>query len=933
MKQSKKSKLPLLFWCCFVSFFVCVSCNQEEIKRPESLVLSENFVNPIGFYNAKPTFSWQLPVSEDIKSQSAYQIVLASSSDLLPNNPDLWDSKKQKSSQSTFVKYQGSELQSRQKVFWQVKYWNQDEEVSDWSDINTFELGLLHNADWKAKWAGLDTAKDSIKGVRKFLMHRPQYLRKGFELSSDVASARLYITAKGVFDVHLNGKNVSDDVMPPGWTPYNHRIETLTYDVTELLQAGKNALAVELASGWHSGRISRGKALYENFASPKILCQLEVTMKDGSKQTIISDESCKGTTNGPIRLASIYDGEVYDSNLEIPNWRNAEFDDASWEAVETESISSSVKLEPKRHHAVKNKTTIDDVEIISVHDNSAVFNLKQNMVGVPRVKVPMKKGDTLKIRFSEMLLADKTFYTKNYRSAHSTDYYIASKDGVIEYTPKFTFHGFQYVELSGYDEKVKPESNWVQGLVQHSDFEAKGTFTSSHDKLNQLQDNNTWGLRGNFFDIPTDCPQRDERLGWTGDAQVIAPTALFNYNTHAFWTAWLQSLRENQSEHKDGMVPFIVPDVLQTKNGSSGWGDAAVIIPWDIYNATGDITVLEESYESAKKWVGYYQSKVKKKPYIPIMHSFGDWLQPYPSETLKKANRGDTPKELINTAYFAHSAHLISKIAGVIGKTEDEKKYVDLYKAVANAFENEFFDENGKFKQDRQTQTSYLLGIYFDLFKPETKLKAQNHLLEEIKNADYHLGTGFLGTPVLPKVLDDMGEIDLMYKILFKESYPSWFYSINQGATTMWERWNSYSKADGYNPQPMNSLNHYAYGAIGQWLYERMAGLASLKPGYKKIRIAPLPNTEFLTSASASVKTPYGKAASSWKIENSTFNLDVVIPPNTTAEIQIPYGIQDNLIINGGAFKETSNLKLISSDSDSIEILAAPGTYNFQTKL
>ncbi|WP_299119269.1 alpha-L-rhamnosidase [uncultured Winogradskyella sp.] len=933
MKQSKKSKLPLLFWCCIVSFFVCVSCNQEEIKRPQSLKLSENFVNPIGFYNANPTFSWQLPVSEDIKSQSAYQIVVASSANLLPNNPDLWDSKKQKSSQSTFVKYQGSELQSRQKVFWQVRYWNQDEKASDWSDINTFELGLLHNADWKAKWAGLDTAKDSIKGVRKFLMHRPQYLRKGFELSSDVASARLYITAKGVFDVHLNGKNVSDDVMPPGWTPYNHRIETLTYDVTRFLETGNNAIAVELASGWHSGRISRRTALYDNFSSPKILCQLEITMKDGSKQTIISDESWKGTTNGPIRLASIYDGEVYDSNFEIPNWRNAEFDDVSWETLEAESMSFDVKHEPKRHHTVKNKTIIDDVELISAHDNLAIFDLKQNMVGVPKLKVPMKKGDTLKIRFSEMLLADRTFYTKNYRSAHSTDYYIASKDGVIEYTPKFTFHGFQYVELSGYDEQVKPESNWVQGLVQHTDFEDKGTFTSSHDKLNQLQENITWGLRGNFFDIPTDCPQRDERLGWTGDAQVIAPTALFNYDTHAFWTAWLQSLRENQSEHKNGLVPFIVPDVLQNKNGGSGWGDACVIVPWDIYNITGDITVLEESYESAKKWVGYYQSKVKKKPYIPIMHSFGDWLQPYPSETLKKANRGDTPKELINTAYFAHSAHLISKIAGVLGKTDDEKKYAALYKTVANAFENEFFDENGKFKQDRQTQTSYLLGIYFDLFKPETKLKAQNHLLEEIKNADYHLGTGFLGTPLLPKVLDDMGEIDLMYKILFKETYPSWFYSINQGATTMWERWNSYSKADGYNPQSMNSLNHYAYGAIGQWMYERIAGLASLEPGYKKIRIAPLPNAEFLTSASASVKTPYGNASSSWKIENSTFNLDVVIPPNTTAEIQIPYGIQDNLIVNGSAFKETSNLKLISSDSNSIKIVAEPGTYNFQTKI
>ena len=933
MKQSKKSKLPLLFWCCIVSFFFCISCNRDYSSSAENLTISENFKNPIGFYNANPTFSWQLPVQEAIKTQSAYQIVVASSKDLLPNNPDLWDSKKQKSSQSTFVKYQGSELLSRQKVFWQVRYWNQDENPLDWSEINTFELGLLNNADWKAKWAGLDTAKDSIKGVRKFLMHRPQYLRKDFELSSDVASARLYITAKGVFDVHLNGKNVSDDVMPPGWTPYNHRIETLTYDVTRFLETGNNAIAVELASGWHSGRISRGKTLYENFASPKILCQLEITMKDASEQTIISDESWKGTTNGPIRLASIYDGEVYDSNLKIPNWRNTEFDDTYWETLEAESISSDVKLEPKRHHTVKNKTIIDDVELISAHDNLAIFDLKQNMVGVPKLKVPMKKGDTLKIRFSEMLLKDNTFYTKNYRSAHSTDYYIASKDGVIEYTPKFTFHGFQYVELSGYDEQVKPESNWVQGLVQHSEFEAKGIFTSSHKKLNQLQENITWGLRSNFFDIPTDCPQRDERLGWTGDAQVIAPTALFNYDTHAFWTAWLQSLRENQSEHNNGLVPFIVPDVLQNKNGGSGWGDACVMVPWDIYNMTGDITVLEESYESAKKWVGYYQSKVKKKPYIPIMHSFGDWLQPYPSETLKKANRGDTPKELINTAYFAYSAHLISKIAGVLVKTDDEKKYAALYKAVANAFENEFFEENGKFKQDRQTQTSYLLGIYFDLFKPETKPKAQNHLLEEIKNADYHLGTGFLGTPILPKVLDDMDEIDLMYKILFKETYPSWFYSINQGATTMWERWNSYSKADGYNPQPMNSLNHYAYGAIGQWMYERIAGLTSLEPGYKKIRIAPLPNTEFLTSASANVKTPYGKASSSWKIENGTFNLDVVIPPNTSAEIQIPYGTKDNLIINGGAFKETSNLKLISSDNKSIRILAEPGTHNFQTKL
>ncbi|TNJ44971.1 family 78 glycoside hydrolase catalytic domain [Tamlana fucoidanivorans] len=916
-----------------LAYFFAFSFINKNIQAPHSLTLSEGFNNPIGFYDSSPTFSWKLPVSENIKSQSAYRIVVATSEDLLPNHADLWDSKKQNSSQSTFVKYQGKALESRQKVYWQVRFWNQDENASDWSETNVFELGLLNNADWNAQWAGLDTAKDSIKGVRNFLMHRPQYLRKDFELTSDVASARLYITAKGVFDVYLNGKDVSDDVMTPGWTPYNHRIETLTYDVSEFLTSGKNALAVELASGWHSGRISRRTALYDNFESPKILCQLEIIMKDGSKQTIISDESWKGTTNGPIRLAGIYDGEVYDANFEMPNWNAVAFDYSNWEFVEVEALAKNVKLAPKRHYTVKNQIVLNDVEIVSVKENTAVFNMKQNIVGVPKIKVPMKKGDTLKIRFSEMLLNDGTFYTINYRSAHSTDYYIAAKDGVVEYVPKFTFHGFQFIELNGYDKNAKPDVSWVQGIAQHSNFQINGTFTSSHDKLNQLQSNITWGLRDNFFDIPTDCPQRDERLGWTGDAQVIAPTAMFNYDTHAFWMAWLQSLRENQSEHSDGMVPFIVPDVLQNKKGSPGWGDAVVIIPWSIYNSTGDKSVLEENYKAAKKWIGYYKSKIEDKALIPKMASFGDWLQPFPSKKGKSGNSGDTSKELIITAYFAHSSHLISKMAGVLGYNEDVKEFYNLYKSISKVFESTFFDNNGKVKNGKETQTSYLLAIYFDLLKPENKLKAKKHLLEEIKNTDYHLGTGFLGTPILPKVLDNMGEIDLMYKILFKETYPSWFYSINQGATTMWERWNSFSISGGYNAQSMNSLNHYAYGAIGQWMYERIAGLAPLEPGYKKIRIAPLPNTEFLTSASATVNTPYGKASSSWTIENGTFYLKAIIPPNTSAQISIPYGNEAGLHVNGTVYKEFSDVQHSNTDKTSITILVEPGTYNIQTKI
>ena len=912
-----------------IAFLLVISCKQQEITKAEKLTISEGFKNPVGFYNAIPTFSWELPVNRALKSQSAFQIVVATTQELLPNKADLWDSKKQQSSQSTFVLYAGKTLSSRQKVYWQVRYWNQEDQVSTWSDVNTFELGLLNNSDWQAKWIGLDTAKDSIKGVRKFLMHRPQYLRKGFEITSDIESARIYITSKGIFDVHLNGKDVSDDVLTPGWTPYNKRIETLTYDVTEMLSLGKNAIAVELASGWHSGRISRGRAVYENFASPKILCQLEVTLKDGTKITIISDESWKGTTNGPIRLASLYDGEVYDANLEMPNWTTNTFNDSSWKNTEVEAIADSVKLEPKRHETVKTTEILEDIEIVSTTKSSAIFNLKQNMLGVPKVTVPMKKGDTLTIRFSEMLLSDGTFYTKNYRSAKSTDYYIAAKDGVIEYTPKFTFHGFQYIELSGYDNSVKPTTNWVKGLVQHSNFQKNGTFTSSHEKLNQLQSNITWGLRDNLLDIPTDCPQRDERLGWTGDAQVISPTALFNFDTHAFWTAWLQSMRETQSEHSDGLVPFIIPDVLQNNNASSGWGDAAVIIPWDIYNITGDKTVLEENYEMAKKWVGYYQSKAKD--YIPNTHTFADWLQPYPEKTGRIGNRGDTPRLFVNTAYFAYSSHLVSKIAGVLGKTEEEKKYKALYKEIASAFENKFFYEDGKFKNKKQTQTAYLLAIYFDLLKPETKAKAQKFLLEEIKKADNHLGTGFLGTPILPKVLDDMGEIELMYKILFKETYPSWFYSINQGATTMWERWNSFSKADGYNPQSMNSLNHYAYGAIGQWMYERIAGLSALEPGYKRIKIAPQPNKP-LTSAEASVNTPYGKALSSWRLENGIFDLDVIIPPNTTAEIYLPKTLKQDAFVNGEILDESSPFSLIEKDNKYIVLVVNAGTYQFQTK-
>ncbi|MFD0835674.1 family 78 glycoside hydrolase catalytic domain [Mariniflexile aquimaris] len=925
--MTKQSNFAIAFYA-LLSLVILnlTSCKNQQpfLQNAESLTISEGFKNPMGFYNATPTFSWNLPVETDVKSQSAYQIVVASNPDLLPNKADLWDSKKQVSEQSTFIAYAGKNLNSRQKVYWQVKYWNQENVASNWSEINHFELGLLNNSDWQAKWIGLDTKKENVLGSQNNIVHRPQYLRKGFELSNEIASARLYITAKGVFDVAINGKDVSDDVMPPGYTPYKKRIETITYDVTNLIESGKNTIGIEVASGWHSGRLGWMESFWSDTESPKILCQLELTLKDGSKKVIISDDSWKGTTNGPIRLSEIYDGETYDANLEMPNWTTNNFDDNNWVHVNAFDIDATIKLEPKRHNTVKSKIELAAKEIIK-RDGTVIFDFQQNMVGVPLLKVPMKKGQTLKIRFAEKLSPDGTFYTDNYRSAQSTNYFTASKDGVIEWMPKFTFHGFQYVELSGYDSTKEPSKAWVTGLVQYSDFEENGTFTSSHEKLNQLQSNIVWGLRGNFFDIPTDCPQRDERMGWTGDAQVFGPTSMFNANVHNFWASWLQSVRESQ--YDNGGIPWVVPDVLYNNKVSAGWGDVCVIIPWKIYYRTGDKKILEENYETMKGWVAYHETS--SKDFISSMGGFADWLQPLPANG---DNKGDTSHSLIGTAFFAHSANLTAKTAGVLGKIEEQKQYEALYKKVAEAFDKKFFDDQGKIKEVTETQTSYLLALAFGLL-PDHKLEqAKINLLAKIKEADNHLRTGFLGTPLLSEVLDEMGEIDLMYTLLFNETYPSWFYSINQGATTIWERWNSYSKEEGFNPMNMNSLNHYAYGAIGEWMYERIGGIAPLEPGYKKIRIAPQPGNP-LKSAAATYNTPYGKVSSSWKIENNQFHLDVVVPPNTTATILIPANAKEELRLNGEVFKQDSNVKLIKKENDFFEISAPSGTYSFQSTI
>ena len=488
-----------------------------------------------------------------------------------------------------------------------------------------------------------------------------------------------------------------------------------------------------------------------------------------------------------------------------------------------------------------------------------------------------------------MLEKNGTLYTANYRSAKSTDIYTAATDGTVTWHPTFTFHGFRYVELSGFPAGTRPAKEWVTGAVLHSAFGSKGRFTSSHELLNQLQSNITWGLRGNFLDIPTDCPQRDERLGWTGDAQVFAPAALFNADVHSFLASWLESMRLEQKP--DGAIPSIIPNVIKNHVGGPGWSDAATIIPWEVYVRTGDLRILEENFDMMRRWVGWYESQTKD--HIIRIKTYGDWLQPYSKEG---GSRGDTPPALIGTAYFARSADLTARAARRLGKTTEAERLEALSGEIKKAFAANFFDPRGKLTTPSESQTGYLLALGFDLLPEPVRAGAADNLARLVGEADGHLRTGFLGTPLLAPVLDRFGHTTLAYQILFQETYPSWFYSIHQGATTMWERWNSYSHADGFGPVGMNSFNHYAYGAIGQWMYERIAGLAPdpAQPGYKHFFIQPMPGGP-LTSARAELDTPYGTAISAWTLENGILKVEAVVPPNTTATLVLPYKDATNL--------------------------------------
>ncbi|WP_221033204.1 family 78 glycoside hydrolase catalytic domain [Actomonas aquatica] len=818
--------------------------------------MGEGFVDPLGFHDATPRFSWQLP--DGVERQSAYHVQVTAPG-------ATWDSGWVESDQSVFVPYGGEPLHSREAVTWRVRYKDQDGAESAWSESARFELGLLSAADWTAQWIRPSQSTPD--------RHDPvASLRRHFALSKDIVSARLYVTARGVFELQLNGQPVGRDVFANGWTSYHHRLDTLTYDVTAQLQAGNNALAAKLGSGWYAGRLGWKDNWFIYGKHPELLLQLEVKLADGSVETVVSDGAWEGTFEGPIVSSGFYDGEIWDARRPV----------SGWAPVTATPELGEAALTPKPFTPVRPEHELAVQGITEPEPGRYVFDLGQNMVGWPRLRVPMTRDGTLTVRFAELLNPDGTLYTENYRSAKSTNVLTAAADGVVEWEPTFTFHGFRYVELSGLPAGVTPQADWVTGVVLHSALRPIGHFTSSHAILNQLQRNIVWGQRGNFLDIPTDCPQRDERLGWTGDAQVFSPTASFNYDSLAFWKSWLGSMRDDQLSN--GEVPSVIPNI-KLRSGSPGWVDAATFIPWDTYVRTGDVEILAENFAMMVDLVGWYRGQTVDG-LLPNIKGYGDWLQPHATEL-----RGDTPSPLLGLAFYARSTQIVADAAAVLGKRDEAQRFAAEAAEVRATFAAHYFDAAGRLQNAPETQTACVLALAFDLLPKDLQQAAAANLVRLVREAGNHLRTGFLGTPHLVRVLDEQGYPDLAYTLLLQESYPSWFYSIHQGATTMWERWNSYSHEDGFGDATMNSFNHYAYGAIGQWMYERVAGLAPdpAQPGYRHFYVRPLIGGG-LQSARAELETAYGRAASGWRIEGDTVHFDVVVPANTSATLQLPDG-------------------------------------------
>lgn len=961
-----------------IVFINCLAAGQAVGALQPADLQCEYRSNPLGLDEIHPRLTWQVRSGERGQVQTAYEILVASSEDLLSRDTgDLWDSGKILTNQTVNVVYAGRPLASRMVCYWKVRSWDRQDQPSAWSTPARWSMGLLNSNDWQAEYISFrDTGPLPTNRTDRFLPPAHQY-RREFVLDKKIRRATIYATALGIYELHLDGRRVGDAEFAPGWTDYRQRAYYQTYDVTSLLHQGANALGAWVADGWYAGYVGFGAAnglgpdkwgrfIYGR--TPAFMAQLEIEYDDGSQATIVTDPAWKVTGDGPIQQADILMGEYYDARKETPGWDRPRFDDSRWEsAVRAQDNGSTLAAfsgppmawdEPaasaqpgktgKKHH---HKTDVVDlgfhrpeilqafpgvpvrpieelqpVAVTSPTNGVYIFNLGQNISGVARLKVKGPAGTKIQLRYGEMLYPDGRLMTENLRAARATDFYILRGDRRGEqYQPRFTFHGFQYVEVTGYP--GVPPRDAITGIVIHSDTPPASDFACSDPMPNRLFQNIRWTQNDNFVDIPTDCPQRDERLGWMGDAQTYVRAATYNAYVPAFYTKWLQSVMDAQAPN--GIFPGYSPEPFRNGEGfGTAWDDAGVICPWTVWKVYGDTRIIERCWEPMVRFMDWRKSTSHDFLGSNLGNDWGDWL----------SFGGKTPLDYIDTIYFAFTSQLMSQMAAAIGKTTEADAYHRQFEAIKAAFGKKYVRPDGSLMVD--TETAYALALYANLMPDDLRLAAGRILAGKIQGAatadNSGITTGFLGTHPLLPVLTAVGQNDLAVQLFQSHKFPSWGYEVDQGATTIWERWNSYTRDKGFENPGMNSFAHYSFGAVCEWMFSDLAGIDTDGAGFGHIIIRPTPpdaagqsENPPINWVKAHYDSIHGRISTEWRRSLQQFDLCVSIPANTTATVYLPAKNARDVREGGQSLEHTPGVDSVRQEGDRVVIEIGSGDYHF----
>jgi alpha-L-rhamnosidase len=909
---------------------------RPSAARPTTL-RTEYLVDPLAVDVRIPRLSWIMDAgSARGVSQSAYRILVASSTEnLAANKGDLWDSGMVGSSRQNQIEYEGSPLESRQQIFWKVRLWDQAGASSRWSKVASWSMGLLNRSDWMARWIG--DPLPSVDNVAATM------LRHKFTVAWKPGRAIVYASALGAYELHINGRRVGDHVLAPEFTDYHVRTQYQAYDVTSLLKNGENVIAAQLGDGWYAGGIGLAQALIHKSRNiygdhPRFIAQLDIEPFDPTRMgaRIVTDGSWRVTRDGPIRSSDILNGESYDARREVPGWDTPGFDDARWSAADVAS-NVGTQLVAQSNEPIRITRDVKPVSINEPAKGVYVFDLGQNMVGWARIAVRGDAGSTVSLSYAEMLGESGTVYTENLRGAQQTDRYTlrGSSAGPETFEPHFTYHGFRYVQVTGLP--AKPRLADLVGRQVNSALDEAGTFETSSHLVTKLWQNVQWTQRDNMIGIPTDCPQRDERLGWMGDIQVFSGTSIFNADMGAFFTKWMRDVRDAQTPDgrfadfspqpfRQQLVDMQRPDFM----GVPGWGDAGVVVPWRLWQQYGDKRQLSENYESAKRWIAFIRANNPDLLWNNKRgNDYGDWLN---ADTMNDSTMprrgGEVPKPVFATMMFAYATDLVSRMAAVLGNEAEAAQYRSLFADIKAAFNRAYVTADGRIEGD--TQAGYALALHFDLLPKNSRPAAVAHMVEGIGAYHGHMSTGFHSTYRMMLELSRAGRSDVAYKLVTNTTFPSWGYSIENGATTIWERWDGYVKGRGFQDKGMNSFNHYAIGAVAEWMYRVILGINNddEHPGYERFVVHPVPGGG-VTWAKGSYNSIRGRIESGWRTDGTMFTESVTIPANTSATVYVRAKSIERVTESGRPARTSKGVQFVRMDGDAAVFNVQSGVYTF----